>query len=143
MPHKVCKRSIINAGCYCDNLLKIPKQCLNLGDETGHKDTRKRAIEAWKSGTPINDICRVVGINRRTFYTWRKRDAEGGDQVPLPKGHRPRLLDKQQILEIKRLVEENNSLSAREIMMKLGIECHLGVIYRALEELGFTFKKKK
>ena len=60
-----------------------------------------------------------------------------------PKGHRPRLLDKQQILEIKRLVEENNSLSAREIMMKLGIECHLGVIYRALEELGFTFKKKE
>ncbi len=106
------------------------------------KDTRKRAIEAWKSGTPINDICRVVGINRRTFYTWRKRDAEGGDQVPLPKGHRPRLLDKQQILEIKRLAEENNSLSAREIMMKLGIECHLGVIYRALEELGFTFKKR-
>ncbi len=27
-------------------------------------------------------------------------------------------------------------------MMKLGIECHLGVIYRALEELGFTFKKR-
>ena len=26
-------------------------------------------------------------------------------------------------------------------MMKLGIECHLGVIYRA-EELGFTFKKE-
>ena len=107
------------------------------------KDTRKKQIEAWKSGTPINDICRVVGINRRTFYTWRKRDAEGGDQVPLPKGHRPRLSSiSSKYLKSKRLVEENNSLSAREIMMKLGIECHLGVIYRALEELGFTFKKK-
>lgn len=107
------------------------------------KDTRERAISSWKSGTPINEICRVACIDRKTFYKWRKRDAEGGEQVPLPKGHRPRLLDDQQMLEIKRLVEENNSLSAREIMLELGIECHLGVIYRALEELGFTHKKKK
>lgn len=106
------------------------------------KDTRERAIKSWKSGTPINEICRVVGIDRKTFYKWRKRDAEGGMQVPLPKGHPPRLLADQQLLEIKRLVEENNSLSAREIMAKLGIECHPGVIYRALEELGFTYKKR-
>lgn len=107
------------------------------------KDTRERAIASWKSGTPINVVCRVVGITRKTFYNWRKRDAEGGEQVPLPKGHPPRLLDDQQLLEIERFIEEDNSLSAREIMVKLGIECHPGVIYRALEELGFTFKKKK
>lgn len=107
------------------------------------KDTRERAIEAWKSGTPITDICKVVGIDRKTFYNWRKRYAEGGEQVPLPKGHPPRLLTKDQLLKIKELHEADNSLYAREIMAKLGIKCHLGVIYRALAELGLTFKKKR
>ncbi len=28
---------------YCDNLLKIPKQCLNLGDETGQQGHSKKS----------------------------------------------------------------------------------------------------
>lgn len=107
------------------------------------KETRERALQSWKSGVKINDICKTFCIDRRTFYNWRKRDAGGGDQIPLPKGHPPRLLNEQHMLKIKELLEENNSLYAREIMAKLGIKCHLGVIYRALAELGYTFKKKK
>lgn len=114
-----------------------------MGMKQASKDTRERAIEAWKAGTPTTEICRVLGIDRRTFYNWRKRDAEGGEQIPLPKGRPPRLLTKEQLSRIKELYEENNSLYAREIMAKLGIQCHLGVIYRAIAELGLTFKKKK
>ena len=107
------------------------------------EDTRKRAIAAWKAGSKINDICGVLGIDRRTFYNWRKRDANGGEQKPLPKGHPPKILDEQLLLEIKKLYEENNSLYAREIVNKLNINCSLGVIYRALAHLGLTFKKKR
>lgn len=106
------------------------------------KDTRERAIESWKSGTPINDICKVLGISRKTFYNWRQRDAEGGEQASLPKGHPPRLLTQDQLTKIKEWYEADNSLYAREVMEKLGIECHLGVIYRTLAELGLTFKKR-
>ena len=107
------------------------------------EDTRKRALAAWKSGQKINDICGVLGINRRTFYNWRKRDENGGEQKPLPKGRPPRLLTPEQVLKIKEMYQNDNSLYAREVMARLGINCDLGVIYRALAELGLTLKKKK
>ena len=107
------------------------------------KDTRERAIEAWKSGQPINQICEVVGITRKTFYNWRKRASEGGEQRPLPKGRPPRILNAAHMARIKDLCEANNSIYAREIRDALGLECDLGVIYRALSELGLSFKKKR
>ncbi len=107
------------------------------------EDTRERAIASWKSGTPIDEICKVLGITRKTFYNWRKRDAEGGRQIPKPKGHYPALLNEEHMLKIKEFLEEDNSLFAREIRSKLGMECSLGVIYRAIAKLGLTFKKKR
>lgn len=107
------------------------------------KDTRERAIEAWKAGQPIDQICKIIGITRKTFYNWRKRASEGGDQRPLPKGHPPRLLTEAHLARIKELIEADNSLYAREIRAQLGLECDLGVIYRALAELGLSYKKKR
>lgn len=107
------------------------------------KDTRERAIEAWKSGQPIDQICKIVGITRKTFYNWRKRAAEGGEQRPLPKGRPPRILNETHMARIKELCEANNSIYAREIRAELGLTCDLGVIYRALAELGLSFKKKR
>lgn len=107
------------------------------------KDTRERAIEAWKSGQPIEQICKIVGITRKTFYNWRKRAAEGCEQIPLPKGRPPRTLNEAHMARIKELCEANNSIYAREIRAELGLKCDLGVIYRALAELGLTFKKKR
>ena len=107
------------------------------------KDTRERAIEAWKSGQPINQICEVVGITRKTFYNWRKRASEGGEQRSLPKGRPPRILNAAHMARIKELCEANNSIYAREIRDALGLQCDLGVIYRALAELGLSFKKKR
>lgn len=107
------------------------------------KDTRERAIEAWKAGQPINQICKVVGITRKTFYNWRKRDAEGGEQRPLPKGRPPRLLNEAHLAKIRELYSANSSLYAREIRSELGLECDIGVIYRALAELNLSYKKKR
>ncbi len=107
------------------------------------KDTRERAIASWKSGTPINEICNVLKITRKTFYNWRKRDAEGGEQIPKPKGHAPALLNEEHLIKIQDIFKSNNSLCAREVMEKLGLNCSLGVIYRALAKIGMTYKKKK
>ena len=102
------------------------------------KDTRERAIEAWKSGQPINQICKIVGITRKTFYNWCKRASEGGEQQPLPKGRPPRILKETHMARIKKLCEANNSIYAREIRDTLGLEYDLGVIYRALAEPGLS-----
>lgn len=112
------------------------------GMKQASRETRERAIASWKNGVPINTICQALGITRKTFYQWRKRDAEGGEQVALPKGHNPSKLNETHLAKIKELVEANNSIFAREIRDQLQIECSLGVIYRALAKLGYSFKKK-
>ena len=106
------------------------------------KETRERAIASWKLGVPIDQICSVLNISRRTFYSWRKRDAESGEQTPLPKGHRPARLNGEHLAKIRELVDANNSIFAREIRDALGINCALSVIYRALAKLGYTLKKR-
>lgn len=106
------------------------------------KETRERAISSWKAGVSIDQICSVLNISRKTFYSWRKRDAEGGEQIPLPKGHKPAKLNDEHLAKIKKMVEANNSIFAREIRDALGIHCALSVIYRALAKLGFTLKKR-
>lgn len=106
------------------------------------EDTRNRAIAAFKAKVPIKEICRNFGICRATLYNWRKRDESGAPQLPKPKGHNPRILTPNLLGEIKNMMEENNSLFAWQIRDKLGLNCDLGVIYRALEELGLTYKKK-
>lgn len=106
------------------------------------RDTRERALAAYRKGVRIKEICKSFGICRKTFYFWRKREAEGGEQVAKPKGHRPPKLSPDQLERIRELYTENNSLYAREIVEKLGISCHTSIIYRALQKLGFTLKKK-
>lgn len=113
------------------------------------QETRERAIQAWKERTEdnkksiISTICACYNIGRTTFYRWRKREAEGGEQRPLPKGHPPKVLSEEDLSNIKTLVEnEKNDLSAREIGVKLGLKCHPSTIWRALKNMGYSFKKK-
>ena len=106
------------------------------------KDTRERALLAYKNGVSIAEICKSYNICRKTFYSWRKRDEEGGQQIPKPKGHPPRYLSHDDLERIKELHTKNNSIFAREIIEHLELSCHISVIYRALKELGLTYKKK-
>lgn len=106
------------------------------------KDTRERALQAFKNGVCIEEVCKNYGICRKTFYSWRKREKEGGEQVPQPKGRPPRALNAEDLNRIKMLYNDNSSLFAREIIEKLQLTCHRTVIYRALKELGLTYKKK-
>lgn len=106
------------------------------------KETRERALKAYKNGVSIDKICESFSICRKTFYFWRKREAEGGIQVAKPKCHRPPALSAEDMERIKKLYEQDNSLFIREVAEKLGLTCHPSIIYRAVKKLGFTFKKK-
>lgn len=106
------------------------------------EDTRNRAIAAFKAKVPIMEICKNFGICRTTLFNWRKRDEAGEPQLPKPKGHNPRILTQEDLQKINDMIAEDNSLFAWQIRDKLGIDCDLGVIYRALSELDLTYKKK-
>ena len=79
------------------------------------KETRERAIASWKVGVPIDQICSVLNISRGTFYSWRKRDAEGGEQTPLPKSHKPAKLNDE-----SSYIEQLGAVAAAKSSVKLG-----------------------
>lgn len=106
------------------------------------RDTRERAVAAWKNGISIRQICESYKICRKTFYSWRKRDSEGGEQVPLPKGRPPNILTEKDKHNIQKLLSENKSLFAWEIIKILELNCSVTTIYRVLKQLGQTLKKK-
>jgi len=53
------------------------------------------ALKKVDQGTPAKDLCRELGISEQTYYLWRRKF--GG-------------MEKQQVVELKRLQEENNHL---------------------------------
>ena len=52
-------------------------------------------IKEHKSGRKVEDICRELGVNRSTFYYWKKRHAG---------------IDSLQLKRLKELEEENHKL---------------------------------
>lgn len=91
----------------------------------------------------MSKFARLSGLREKHFIIGASALQRGGEQIPLPKGRPPRVLNEAHMSRIKELYEANNSIYAREIRAELNLECDLGVIYRALAELGLTFKKKR
>lgn len=53
------------------------------------------ALKRVESGLPGKDLCRELGISEQTFYIWKRK--YGG-------------MEKSQVVEFKRLQDENNKL---------------------------------
>ncbi len=60
--------------------------------------TDEQIVEVLKRaelGSAVKDLCREIGISENTYYVWKRK--YGG-------------LEKSQVLELKRLQDENNKL---------------------------------
>ena len=54
-----------------------------------------QALKEYEAGKKVEDICRNMGVNRATFYNWRKKYSG---------------MDGQQLKRLKELEEENRKL---------------------------------
>lgn len=106
------------------------------------EDLRKAAVTAYRQGGKSqSEIAALFGIHYKTLQNWLRMDDAGLEQKPQGKGHRPRILDPEQLENIRDAILKNNSLTVWELRKIIGISCSLGVYKRALKELGFSYKK--
>lgn len=106
------------------------------------KDTRERAVAAYKTGAfTQQEVAAMFGVHFKTIANWLKADAEGREQLPRPKGHLKRILEPEDLARIDEIVASEPSITMAELMQRIGKICSLGVYYRAVQELGYTFKK--
>lgn len=91
------------------------------------KDTRERAVAAYKAGGHSQqEVAAMFGIHYKTLANWLKADAEGREQVPRPKGHLKRILDPEDLARIDRTVASEPSITVPELMRRIGKICSFG-----------------
>jgi len=66
------------------------------------------ALRQAKSGTPVTEICRKLGVSQQTFYAWRRKFAGMGVA---------------ELRELRQLREENKKL--KELVADLSLDKHM------------------
>lgn len=106
------------------------------------EQTRQRAITAYLNhqGTQAQ-IAALYGVNIRTFQDWLARYRQTGSSAPLPRGHRRAVFEGAALKKLDELVRRNNDATLAEIKVLSGRACSIMAVQRALNRLGYRYKK--
>ncbi len=66
------------------------------------------ALRQVESGTPVNDVCRQLGVSQATFYIWKKKYAHLGVS---------------ELRRLRQLEDENNRL--KRVVADLTLDKHI------------------
>ena len=107
------------------------------------EDLRKAAVNAYLDGQgSYSKVAKIFGVHEKSLQGWVKMERNGEAQVPRGKGHRPRAFSVADRTHIVDEINKNPSITLEALRKKIGIKVNLSVYWRALRELGFTYKKK-
>ena len=107
------------------------------------EDFRKAAVRAYMDGLgSYAKVARIFHVHEKSLQGWVKMERNGEAQKPRGKGHRPRALSQTDYDRIVEVINENPSITLEGLRKIIGINTQLSVYWRAMGELGFTYKKK-
>jgi len=105
-------------------------------------DTRQRAIEAYRNGKGTQEeIAQHVGVTLRTFQRWLARYQQSGEVAPQPRGHRHALFRGEVLDRLDQLVQEHPDATLEQLRDMSGVDGSIMAVQRALDRLGYSFKK--
>lgn len=108
------------------------------------EDLRKAAVKAYQDGKgSYAQVANIFNVHEKTLQGWVKMERNGEPQRPRGKGHRPRALTKEHYNHIAEVLNENPSITLEELRRVIGVNTQIPVYWRAVRELGFTYKKKE
>jgi transposase len=107
-------------------------------------DLRERIVAAVERGElSIRQIARVFSVSLSFIVRLRQRQRRTGSLQPLPHGGvPPRKLDAAAEERLRQLVHDQPDATLAELRDRLGIDCSLTTICRALQRLRLSRKKK-
>lgn len=107
------------------------------------EDLRKAAVKAYRNGLgSYAKVAGIFGIHPKSLEGWVKMDRNGEPQKARGKGHKPRLLSPGDLELMEKTIDERGSLTLAELKRVVGVEADETVYWRAVKELGYTYKKK-
>lgn len=106
------------------------------------EDIRRRAIEAYKKGKGTQaGIAHSYNVDIRTFQRWLARFNETGQASPLTRGHRRPLFFGEGLERLDRLVQEHPDATLEEFRVLSEVDGSIMAVKRALDRLGYRYKK--
>ena len=106
--------------------------------------TRRRAIEAYQAqrGTQA-EIASIYGVCLRTFQRWWRQFREQQTTAPQPRGHRRAAYQGKALQTLEKLVKKRPDATLEELRAGTRKHCSIMAVHRALERLGYRYKKSR
>lgn len=103
-------------------------------------DLRKKVLAAYDRGKQTQEIAEMFGVSKAWARRVKQRRRDHGELAPRPRiGKHPVKVDRDRLA---RLVEQQPDATLSELRDKLGVECSISAVWRALRDLGLSFKKR-
>jgi putative transposase len=95
---------------------------------------------AEQAGTyPITLLCRVLGVNRTSYYRWQARQ----DQPPPPRTHRHQVLTAAILARFAETRGRVGRRLMRQLLAQDGIRCAPGTVHRIMAEQGLQATRRR
>ena len=103
---------------------------------------RRRAIDAYQKGRGTQaQIAHSYNVDIRTFQRWLARFNESGEFAPRPRGHRQALFDAERLRELDQLLQQRPDATLEELKVLCGVDGSIMAVKRAVDRLGYRYKK--
>lgn len=96
-----------------------------------HEQRRQRAIDRYRAGDPIEDICRELACSKSWLYTWRDRYLATDPSWSAALSRRPRTTPTKTPQRIAQVV-----VALRQTLAQHGTDCGAAAIQQALAQQG-------
>ena len=105
---------------------------------------KKLAIRLFKSGEHTQaEISKLIGYSVPAIKIWIARDRQGLPLAAEERGHRPRKLNDEDRMLIRKVIGQHPDATIEDVRKALNYKASKSVVHREMVALGFTFKKNE
>jgi transposase len=109
-------------------------------------DIRRRVFEARQSGETTSEVSERLSVSqtfvRKVMQCHRETGLLKAPESGLKRGRRP-VLGEEDLKRLRELATQQPDLCAWELREQLGLSSSDLTVWRALKNMGFTFKKRQ
>ncbi len=106
------------------------------------QDLRDRVLAVCDRAMKTKQIADLFGVSRSWVRRVKQRRREHGEVAPRPP-EPPVRYAKINRVRLRELVETHPDATLVELRTMLGVQCAESAIWKALDKMGFTFKKRR
>ena len=104
-------------------------------------DLRQRVMAAYDEGEKPKDLARRYRVSRRMVERLVQRRRESGTIEPLHGKPGPKPVLAEHLAGLQELVKKQPDATLAELRQELPVSAGITTVWRALRDLGLTFKK--